>query len=104
MEQREQRPAPKAPAGAPVNLAACMGDKATQHRWKTESDPVMGGQSESKFEITEDNRKYWMASDPNNLDEFMWTWKQISTMIKTEFQNLNKVMINHFNTWIGRIL
>ena len=46
------------------------------------------------FEITEDNRKYWMASDPNNLDEFMWTWKQISTMIKTEFQNLNKVMIN----------
>jgi len=43
-----------------------------------------------KFEITEDNRKYWMASDPNNLDEFMWTWKQISTMIKTEFQNLNK--------------
>ena len=47
-----------------------------------------------KFEITEDNRKYWMASDPNNLDEFMWTWKQISTMIKTEFQNLNKVMIN----------
>ena len=57
-----------------------------------------------KFEITEDNRKYWMASDPNNLDEFMWTWKQISTMIKTEFQNLNKVMINQFNTWIGRIL
>ena len=44
-----------------------------------------------KFEITEDNKKFWMASDPDNLDEFLWTWKQISTMIKVELQNLNKV-------------
>ena len=47
--------------------------------------------TEGKFEITEANKKYWMASDPSNLDEFMWTWKQISTMLKVEFQNLNKV-------------
>jgi len=45
---------------------------------------------DGKFEITEANKKYWMASDPNNLDEFLWTWKQISTMLKVELKNLNK--------------
>ena len=46
---------------------------------------------DKKFEINEDNKKYWMADKPENVENFMFTWKQIKTAFKAMFQDINKV-------------
>ena len=48
-------------------------------------------QAEGKYEITEDNKKYWVSSDPDNMTNFLWTWKQVSASWHAMWQDLNKV-------------
>ena len=43
-----------------------------------------------KFELNDENRKYWVADNPENLEDFMWTWKQISVAFKAMVQDINK--------------
>ena len=49
-------------------------------------------QKNGKYEITEDNKKYWVSSDPDNLTNFLWTSKQISAAFNAMWQDLNKVL------------
>ena len=46
---------------------------------------------DKKFEINEDNKKYWMGDKPENVENFMFTWKQIKVAFKAMFQDINKV-------------
>ena len=48
-------------------------------------------QKQGKYEITEDNKKYWVSSDPDNLTNFLWTSKQIAAAFNVMWQDLNKV-------------
>jgi len=45
---------------------------------------------EKKVEITEENKKYWVGSDPSNLDNFLFTRKQIMAGFNAMFQDINK--------------
>jgi len=47
-------------------------------------------QKQGKYEITEDNKKYWVSSDPDNLTNFLWTSKQIAAAFNVMWQDLNK--------------
>ena len=48
-------------------------------------------QKQGKYEITEDNKKYWVSSDPDNMTNFLWTSKQIAAAFNVMWQDLNKV-------------
>ena len=48
-------------------------------------------QNQGKYEITEDNKKYWVSSDPDNMTNFLWTSKQIAAAFNVMWQDLNKV-------------
>ena len=49
-------------------------------------------QKQGKYEITEDNKKYWVSSDPDNLSDFLWTSKQVAAAFNSMWQDLNKVI------------
>ena len=38
-----------------------------------------------------ENKKYWVGSDPSNLDNFLFTRKQIMAGFNAMFQDINKV-------------
>ena len=44
-----------------------------------------------KFEVTDENRKYWLASDPDNMTDFLWTSKQLRSAFKAMMQDISKV-------------
>ena len=46
---------------------------------------------DKKFEINEDNKKYWMGDKAENVENFMFTWKQIKVAFKAMFQDISKV-------------
>jgi len=43
-----------------------------------------------KFEVTDENRKYWLASDPDNMTDFLWTSKQLRSAFKAMMQDISK--------------
>jgi len=47
-------------------------------------------QKQGKYEITEDNKKYWVSSDPDNLSDFLWTSKQVAAAFNSMWHDLNK--------------
>ena len=51
-------------------------------------------QAQGKYEITEENKKYWNVSDPANTENFHFTSKQITKYFKVLWQDLNKVKRN----------
>ena len=46
---------------------------------------------DKKFEINDDNKKYWMGDSAENVENFMFTWKNIRAAFKAMFQDISKV-------------
>ena len=44
-----------------------------------------------KYEVTEENKKYWPGTDPDNMTNFLFTSKQIRSAYKAMMQDINKV-------------
>ena len=47
-------------------------------------------QEQGKYEINEDNKKYWVSSNPDNLENFLWTSKQVAAAFNAMWHDLNK--------------
>jgi len=37
------------------------------------------------------NKKYWLGDSPENVENFMFTWKQIRVAFTAMYQDINKV-------------
>jgi len=45
---------------------------------------------DGKYEVTEENKKYWHANDADNLTDFLFTTKQIKAAFQAMMQDINK--------------